>query len=149
MDDIIPKLKTPDECMKLIKNVAAKNPELAQRARRRAVELRAHSHGSSKEVELELFKALYAYEEVLSVKNKKTTKASRTWQMINRDGIIIAASKAVNRAIEPVGYRLLVEMGLQDLTFEAVIVRFPDTFESEVVSRAKNRLGELSCALTS
>jgi hypothetical protein len=34
-------------------------------------------------------------------------------------------------------------MGLHDLTFEAVIVRHPDKFNKEVVSRAKERLEEL------
>ena len=45
---------------------------------------------------------------------------------------------------EPAGYKVLVEMGMHDLTFEAVIVRYPDTFNQEVVSRAKSRLKELT-----
>jgi hypothetical protein len=144
VDDIIQKLKTPAECMQLEKNVISRNPDLALKARRRVVELRAISHGSTRDVELELLKALYAYEEVLSAKNKKNTRASRTWQMIERNGIIGAAEKAVNRKIEPAGYKVLVNMGLQDLTFEAVIIRFPDEFNDEVVLRAKTRLKELS-----
>jgi len=78
MDDIIQKLKTPEECMQLAKNVRDRNPDLAQKARRRAVELRAISYGNKSEVELELLKALYAYEEVLSEKNKRKTRAART-----------------------------------------------------------------------
>ena len=144
MDDIIQKLKTPAECLQLAKNVRDRNPDLAQKARRRAVELRALSYGSQSEVELELLKALYAYEEVLFEKNKKNTRASRTWQMIKRDGIIGAVEKAVNRKIEPSGYKVLVEMGMHDLTFEAVIIRYPDVFNEEVVSRAKERLKKLS-----
>jgi len=143
MDDIIPKLKTPAECEQLALNVQQRNPELARRARRRAVELRAEAHGIKSLVELELLKALYAYEEVLSEKNKQRTSASRTWQMIKRHGIISAAERAVNRKIEPAGYKLLVAMGLHDLTFEAVIVRHPDKFSQEVVSLAKARLEEL------
>ena len=144
MDDIIQKLKTPAECKQLEKNVISRDPDLAQKARRRAVELRAITHGTTRAVELELLKALYAYEEVLTKRNNRTTRASRTWQMINRVGIIGAAEKAVNRNIEPAGYRVLVEMGLQDLTFEAVIVRFPEEFSKEAVTRAKARLEELS-----
>jgi len=64
--------------------------------------------------------------------------------MIKRHGIIGAAERAVDRKIEPAGYKLLVEMGMHDLTFEAVIVRYPDKFNQVVVSRAKSRLKELS-----
>lgn len=117
---------------------------MAQEARRRAVELRAISFGSTKEVELELLKALYAYEEVLTEKNKRTTRASRTWQMIKKYGILRAAEKAVDRPIEPNGYKVLVQMGMQDLTFESVIVRHPDSFNEEVVLRAQERLKKLS-----
>jgi len=144
MDDIIQKLKTPTECIQLAKNVRDRNPALVQKARRRAVELRALSCGSKSEVETELFKALYAYEEVLFEKNKKHTRASRTWQMIKRHGIIGAAERAVNRKIEPAGYKVLVEMGMHDLTFKAVIIRYPNVFNEEVVSRAKERLKKLS-----
>jgi len=144
MEDIIQKLKTPGECIQLAKNVRDRNPDLAREARRRAVELRAIAYGNKNEVELELLKALYAYEEVLSEKNKRKTRASRTWQMIKRHGIIGAAERAVDRKIEPTGYKVLVEMGMHDLTFEAVIVRYPNAFNQEVVSRAKARLKELS-----
>jgi hypothetical protein len=144
MDDVVHKLKTPAECMQLATNVRDRNPALAQKARRRAVELRALSHGSKSDVEYELLKVLYAYEEVLFEKNKKHTRASRTWQMIKNHGIIGAAERAVNRNIEPAGYKVLAEMGMHDLTFEAVIVRYPNAFNQEVVSHAKERLKILS-----
>ena len=143
MDEKIQKLKTPEECMQVATNVRDRNPDLARDARRRAVELRAASHGVKSTVELELLKVTYAYEEVLSEKNKRRTRAARTWQMIDRYGIIAAAERAVNRKIEATGYKVLVAMGLHDLTFEAVIVRHPDKFSQEVVARAKERLEEL------
>jgi hypothetical protein len=144
MHEIIPKLKTPDECLQLIKNVAERNPDLAREARRRAVELKVNAHGSKTEVERELLYALYAYEEVLSQKNKRKTCARRTWNMIKDHGIIGAAEKAVDRKIEPAGYKILVDMGMQEWTFEAVIIRYPDYFKPEVVSRAKARLDNLA-----
>ncbi len=142
--DIIQKLKTPEECVQLAKNVRERNPDLAREAHRRAIELRAVSHEPQNDVELKLLQALYAYEEVLSMKNKRKTRASRTWQMIKSHGIIGAAERAVDRVIEPAGYKVLIEMGMQDLTFEAVIVRYPDAFNQEVVLRARARLKELS-----
>jgi hypothetical protein len=48
--------------------------------------------------------------------------------MISRYGIVGAAERAVNRKIEAMDYIVLVEMGLHDLTFEAVIVHFPEAF---------------------
>jgi hypothetical protein len=86
---------------------------------------------------------VYAYEEVLFEKNQRRTRASRTWQMINRHGIIEAAARAVNRNIETAGYTSLIEMGMPDLTFEAVILRYHEAFSPEVVSRAKKRLEDV------
>jgi hypothetical protein len=144
MDEIIGKLKTPSECYQLAKNVLQRNPNLAMEARRRAVELKAISKGLSDGVEFELYKAVYAYEEALTEKNKKTTHASRTWQMIERHGIVHAAERAVDRKLDTPGYKLLIEMGMPDLTFESVIVRYPDAFNEEAVSRSRERLKQLS-----
>lgn len=115
-----------------------------KKERRRAIELRAISHGSNREVERELLKSVYAYEEVLYEKHKKHQHATYTWRMIKRYGIIATAEKAVNRKLEPAGYKMLADLGMHDLTFEAVIIRYPDVFNEEVVSRAKARLKALS-----
>jgi hypothetical protein len=139
MDEIIRLLKTPEEC----EQIARLFVDLSIQARRKAIDLRALSHGNMYEVETELLKAIYAYEEVLYDKNKKRTKASRTWQMVKRHGIIEAAQRAVNRPIDAPGYKILVERGLEDLTFEAIIVRFPKNFKKEVVEVSKRRLEEL------
>ena len=139
MNKIISELKTPEECIQFAK----KCTELAREARRRAIELRVLAHGNNNAVETELLKALYAYEEVLSEKNKRRTRASRTWQMVNRYGIVGAAERAVNRKIEAMGYKVLVEMGMQDLTFEAVITQFPESFNQNIVNICKERLEEL------
>ena len=143
MDPIIQKLTTPEECMQLASNVRDKNPALARDARRRAVELRAASHAPKSAVELELLKAVYAYEEVLYEKNKRRTRAAYTWRMIDRLGLIKAAERAVAKRTQTKGYKELVAMGLQDLTFEAVIIRHPDKFSQAVVTQAKERLEEL------
>jgi hypothetical protein len=140
MNDLINNLKTPEECMLLSK----KYYELAHSAHRRAIELRANSHGFNSEVEMELLKVLYLYEDVLSEKNRRRTRASRTWQMIKRYGLIGAAERAVNRKIDAMGYKMLVNKGMNDLTFEAVILRFPESFSKEAVDHSRKRLEELS-----
>jgi hypothetical protein len=139
MNEIINLLKTPEECTQLAKVFT----DLAQKANRRAIELRALSHGNTTEVERTLWEVIYAYEEVLSKKNKRRTPAARTRQMIKRYGILEAAERAVNRKIEAMGYKVLVDMGLRDLTFEAVIVRFPESFSPHIVELSRSRLEEL------
>lgn len=139
MDEIIRQLKTPEECMYFIE----KHTDLINQARQRTIELRALTHKNENIVENELLKALYAYEEILSKKNNRRTRASRTWQMVNRYGIVGAAERAVNRNIEPMGYKMLVEMGLKNITFEAVIANHPEEFSIEAVKKANERLEEL------
>lgn len=50
--------------------------------------------------------------------------------------------RAVNREVEAVGYTALLEMGLQDYAFEAVVVRHPDLFSPEAIQHAKGRVNE-------
>jgi hypothetical protein len=62
--------------------------------------------------------------------------------MIRRHGILKAAERAVNRDTPTLGYRSLVEMGLQRFAFEAVILRYPTLFSKECVRRSKERMAE-------
>ncbi len=144
MDERVARLKTPQECEQFAKNVASRLPDLAQAARRRAVELRAVSHGATTDAEREALEAVYAYERVLEKKHGKTVRASRTWQMIKRHGVIKAVEKAVDRPAETAGYSALAEIGMSDLAFEAVVCRHPDVFSAEAVARSKERLLEWS-----
>jgi hypothetical protein len=139
MDEIISKLKTPEECRQFV----VKYSDLVRQARQRAIELRASSHEAEDIVEYELYQALYAYEDILSEKNNRRTRANRTWQMVKHYGIKLAAERAVNRNADAMGYKVLVGMGLQGLTFESVIVKYPDYFSNNAVKQAHKRLEEL------
>jgi hypothetical protein len=141
MNELIAKLKTPEECAVFEKNVSDRGrPDLALAARRRALELRAIQYGAVTDVERECLEAVFAYEQVLSAKNGKKTRASRTWPMIERYGIIGAAERAVDRKVDTAGYTALVEMGLQDYAFEAVILRHPQSFSREAAIRSQERI---------
>ncbi len=143
MDERIKRIKTPEKCEIFARNALDKGrPDLAAEAKRRAVELRAELYGAKSKAENEALQAIYAYEEVLTKKNGKKTKASRTWQMINRHGIIEAVERAVNRRAETQGYTALVEMGLEEFAFEAVILRHPELFSDEAVAKSKERMSE-------
>jgi hypothetical protein len=139
MDEIISKLKTPEECRQFV----VKYSDLVRQARQRAIELRASSHEAEDIVEYELYQALYAYEDILSEKNNRRTRANRTWQMVKHYGIKLAAERAVNRNADAMGYKVLVGMGLQGLTFESVIVKYPGYFSNNAVKQAHKRLEEL------
>jgi hypothetical protein len=145
MSDIISKLRTPEECAIFEKNVTERGqPELALAARKRAIELRAQKYGATSDVERQCLEAVYAYERVLSQKHGRNIPAARTWQMIKRHGIIRAVERAVDRKAEASGYRALVEMGLQDYAFEAVILRHPESFSPAAVQRSRERLAQNS-----
>ena len=141
MDERVKKIKTPEQCAIFAKNCIERgHPELATQAKERAVQLRAESHGAETEAEKEALEAIYAYEEVLTAKNGKKTRAGRTWQMIDRHGIIGAVERAVNRPTETKGYTALVEMGLEDYAFEAVILRHQNLFSTEAVTISQDRM---------
>jgi len=66
--------------------------------------------------------------------------------MIKRHGIIGAVERAVNRKRETVGYTALIEMGMQDFAFEAVVDRYPNLFSPEAVARARARMEKWTSA---
>jgi hypothetical protein len=141
VDPRVMRLKTTAECEAFAQNAKDRGrADLADEARKRSVELRAQSYGAKTDAEKECLQAIYAYEEVLRVKNGRRTTASRTWQMVKRHGILGAVERAVNREAETVGYTALVEMGLQEYAFEAVILRYPELFSDEAIRRSKERV---------
>jgi hypothetical protein len=146
MDECIARLTTPENCEQFARNVQNDHPELAQQARRRAVELRADAHatklGVTNAVEREALRVIYAYEEILFKKHGRKVRANYTWRMVKDHGIIGAVERAVNRPTDASGYLALVEMNMQDIAFEAVVLRHPDHFSAEAVQRSAQRLKE-------
>lgn len=141
VDERIARLKTLEDCEQFAKNVLERNrPDLAQKARKRALELRAEAYGAKTQVERDCLEAVYAYEELLAAKNGRKTRASDTWTMIKRHGVLRAIERTVNRRPETTHYSALLEMGLQDYVFEAVVMRHPELFWRETVQRSRRRL---------
>ncbi len=143
MDDRVKKLDTPKKCEIFAKNALLKDREdLAKQAKERAIQLKAEDYGAETLAEKEAIKAVYAYEEVLSANNGKKTRASRTWPMIQKYGIINAVERAVDRKAETKGYTALLEMGLEAYAFEAVILRYPELFSESAVEISRQRMKE-------
>lgn len=139
-DPRVDRLKTPDDCEQFAKNVQASHPDLAVLARRRAVELRALQFGATTDVEREALQCIYAFEEARSQQTGKRARASRTWQSIQRNGILPTVDRVVARRTATEGYDALVEAGMEDFTFEAVVLKYPESFSPEAVAQAQRRL---------
>jgi hypothetical protein len=140
MDPRVKRLRTAADCEQFAKNCEVRGEiELAKEARRHAIELRAMSHNADTPLEREALAAIYAYEDLLTLKNGRRTRASRTWPMLEKYGIKGAVERAVNRRDGTSGHALLVEMGYGDLAFEAVVLRHPREFSSETVEIARRR----------
>ena len=140
MDERVARLKTLKHCENFIVNAAERDrDDLVQEARQRSLQIRALEHEPESEVESALWEALYAYEESLTLKNGKRTRASRTRPKIKADGIVAAVDQLVAKSKEPLGYTHLLEMGLQDYAFEATVLKHPDLFSPEAVTKAEER----------
>lgn len=145
MDDRVGRLKTPKDCEIFARNAKDKGrPELATAAIRRAVEIRAAAYGATSDAERECLEAIYAYEEILFSKHGRRIRASRTWQMIKRRGIIAAIEQAVDRPDGTAGFTALQEVGLENFAFEAVILRHPNLFSESAVVRSRERMAQFS-----
>jgi hypothetical protein len=121
MDEMVLRIEKPELCYVFAKNATRRGrEELALQAYRRAVDLRAEAHEAVTDAERLALKAFYAYEEALSWGQRKRKRASGTWQMVSRSGILPtlkkrAASKASDEALEA-----LKALKMEDYTFEAV-----------------------------
>ena len=143
MDKRIQRLDTLKKCENFARNAAERGrPDLTKEARQRAVQLRAQEHDAKSAAEKEALQAVYAYEDLLTKKNGRTTRANRTWPMIKRHGIIEAVERAVKRDAVTQGYTMLAEMGLEEFAFEAVVLRHPEVFSKEAAEVSRRRLAE-------
>ena len=145
MDERVKLLKTPEDCEKFAKNaIRLGRPDLAVETQRRAIELKAEKHDAQTNAEKEALQAVYAYELLLTEKNGRTTRASRTWQTIKKHGIIEAVNRVVIKSSESMGFKMLKEKNMEDLLFESVVLRYPDIFSEEAVQCSKERFSKES-----
>lgn len=141
MDSRVAKLKSPEDCLRFEGNAnKLDRPDLAKEARNRALELQAERYGAETQAERECLQAVYAYERVLTEKNGRNTRASRTWPMIERRGVIAAVESIVTRERPTIGFDALAANGLDEHAFEAVVLRHPQHFSEAAVQTSKKRL---------
>ena len=124
----------------LAKNAGAERPDIASAALKRLIELRALEYGAKSEAEIECLKALYAYEEVLRDRHGRRQPAAYTRRMFKDHGVLKAVDLLVSKEKETAGYTALVEVGLQDYAFEAVVLRYPTLFSPAAVAQSRTRI---------
>ena len=113
-------------------------------ARRRLIEISAASNGddSTDEMVIDFWKSITALEFALSDERGKTIRLSRTRQKITRVGVQKTLADLTLQPKPSEGYFLLQDRDMLDMSAEAVVLRFANRFEPDVVRAAQHRLGE-------
>jgi hypothetical protein len=141
MDERIKRLTNPKDARTFAKNARERGHlDLEAQALEHARTLQGVEAGYTTPAELAIASALYAYEEEQTRLKGRTFRANRTRQMLTNRGALGAAERMVLTRQPSKGYEVLEEAGLQELSFEAIIVRFPDEFSEQAVQAARARL---------
>jgi hypothetical protein len=96
--------------------------------------------GKGDALHCDFYATLRAYEELLSVKNGRTTKANRTRQKLARHGVVKCLEDWAGDTKETQGFTLLVENNLVELTGEFLVLKHPTHFSSDTIASARKRL---------
>jgi hypothetical protein len=125
-----------------LKRMAANARRLGETEIERAASFRLYTILPSAEpgtLEHDVWRSIHALEGALKDERGRTTLLGRTRQKIARDGERRTVADLV-RGKASDGFRMLVDRGMVDHTFEAVALRHQALFEDEVVSAATDRL---------
>ena len=88
----------------------------------------------------EVWRSIYALEEVLTEERKRTTRLQRTRQAIRNKGVVKTVVDLVLRPTPSQGFNLLRERNLLELSFEALVATRRSDFPEDVVTKARERL---------
>ena len=130
MHELVSRIRKPELCYVFAKNAQRQgHPELALQAYRHAVELRAQAHDVANEAEVAALRAIYGYEEALSYRRGKRTRATGTWQLVNRHGVLTALAKRLQSRNGDDVLEVLKELGMEDYSFKAVHAAYAAAFD--------------------
>lgn len=91
-------------------------------------------------VEHDFWTSIHAHEEMLTEKNGKATRMSRTRQKATKEGVVKVLEAFATAAKPADGFQMLLDRKMPELTGEAVILRHPEAFAPSVVEAARRRL---------
>ncbi len=127
MHELVERIREPELCYVFARNAERQgHPELAIQAFRRAVDLRAGAYGATTDAEFAAVRAIYAYEEAISQQRGKRTRATGTWQMVNRFGLLATVHKRLQSRSQDDVLPALKALGMEDYSFAAVCEAFPE-----------------------
>jgi hypothetical protein len=132
-------LKTRDDCAQLVKNAGDKYPHLVVAARQRSVEVQVNDMSLDSALLRDVWSVVYAQEEALFVKHGRRLRAGNTRKAITNRGELGAVAYIVMHPSSE-SFELLHSLGLSDYTFEAVVLRHPEHFASDVVNAARRKV---------
>ena len=88
----------------------------------------------------DIWRTIYAFEELLKEERGKTVRLTRTRQKIQKDGEIKTAMDLTLKTTPSDGFRMLKDRGMLELSFEALVVARAEHFPGNVVDAARSRL---------
>lgn len=129
MHELVSRIRNPQLCYVFAENARREGyPDLALEAFRHAVDLKVEQHGAASEAEQAALRAIYAYEEALSYSRGRRTRATGTWQLVNRYGVLAAVAKRMNARGGEELQAALNALGMADYTFGEVYRAYPEAF---------------------
>lgn len=98
-------------------------------------------------LERDFYDVLNAYEELLTQKHGRTTKAARTRQKLANKRV---EQCLIDWALGPPtdGFKLLIDNGLPELTAEYLVVKYDKRFPRNAVESARKRLSDHGVSLS-
>ncbi len=97
----------------------------------------------------DFYETLAAYEQLLTQKNGRTTKATRTRQKLKNKGVVRCLEDWAISKAPTEGFDLLVKHGLIELTGEYLVLKYPAHFSATAIATATTRLNGLGISLLS
>lgn len=88
----------------------------------------------------DVWRTIFAFEELLKEERGRTVRLSRTRQKIQRDGEVKTVMDLTLKAEPSDGFTMLKDRGILELSFEALVVARAEHFPEDVVDAARARL---------
>ncbi len=134
--ELISKCEEPDKLRVWIKNAQTKGAkDVADAAFRQLIAVMPSEKSGT--VEFDFWRTIHAFEHTLSEERGRTTRLSRTRQKVTRVGEVKTLKDWALSNKQTDGFDMLLERGMPELTGEAIVLRHPDKFDSDVIDAAE------------
>ena len=137
--DNIEKCDDPAELRKFMKNARQRDAaDVYDAAFQRLISVQPSAEVGT--VNHDIWRIIYAFEELLKEERGKTVRLSRTRQKIQRDGEVKTVTDLTLKADPSKGFCMLKDRGILELSFEALVVARAEDFPDNVINAARVRL---------